>query len=234
MHNPVELERVVDGLVKPTGVTYMNGVVYVAEEYAVTYVDVGGVVKLKPSRMRKPQLVAELTKRKLLETGEHLTVVQMKERLTSWINNNARNTGKTSAAQLLMDDLSSMSLVSDEKTDGLFLSQRNSSMVLKVAVTTNGLALQAQSENFVRLPGSACVTGLAINSETNDPCVADSSPSGGIYLVDCKDASITKIVKNGSPSLRTVYDVTVTSKGKLVSSDLDVRKVGKVDSGVAN
>ena len=40
MHNTVELERVVDGLVKPTGVTYMNGVVYVAEESAVMYVDV--------------------------------------------------------------------------------------------------------------------------------------------------------------------------------------------------
>ena len=76
---------------------------------------------------------------------------------------------------------------------------------LKIAVTTNGLALQAQSANFVRLPGSACVTGLAINSETNDLSVADSSPSGGIYLVDCKDAYITKIVKKRSSSLRTVY-----------------------------
>ena len=68
-----------------------------------------------------------------------------------------------------------MTLVSDDKTDGLFLSQRNSSVILKVAVTTNGLTLQAQSENFVRLPGSACVTGLAINSKTNDLCVTDSS-----------------------------------------------------------
>ena len=50
-------------------------------------------------------------------------------------------------------------------------------------------------------------------------------------MVDCKDASITKIVKNGSPSLRTVYDVAVTCKGKLVFSDLEV---GKVDSCVEN
>ena len=64
--------------------------------------------------------------------------------------------------------------------------------------------------------------------------MADSSPSGGIYLVDCKDASIRKILKNESPSLRTVCDVTVTSKGNLVFSDLDARKVRKVDSGVAN
>lgn len=31
-----------------------------------------------------------------------------------------------------------------------------------------------------------------------------------------------------------MYDVTVTSKGKLLFSDLDARKVGNVDCGVAN
>ena len=105
-------------------------------------------------------------------------------------------------------------------------------MILKVTVKSNGLALQAQTEEFVSLPGSACVTGLAINSETNDLCVAD--PSGGIYVVDLKDASFTKIVKNGTPSLRTVYDVAVTSKGRLVFSDVGARKVSRVDSGAAN
>ena len=70
--------------------------------------------------------------------------------------------------------------------------------------------------------------GLAFNTETNDLCVADSSQSGENYSVNFKDASITKIVKNGSLSVRTVYDVAVTSKGnwgggKLVFSDLDAR-----------
>ena len=234
LHNPVELERVTDGLAKPTGVVYMKGVVYVAEEAAVTYVDVGGVVKLKPSRMRKPQLVEELNKRGLLQTGEHLTVAQMKERLASWMNENIRNAGKMSDSQVLVDGLSPMALTSDEKTEVLFLSQRNSNVILKVTVKSNGLALQAQTEEFVSLPGSACVTGLAINNETNDLCVADSSPCGGIYVVDLKDASFTKIVKNGTPSLRTVYDIAVTSKGRLVFSDVGARKVGRVDSGAAN
>ena len=39
MHNSVEIECVVDGLVKETAVTYMKSVVNVAEESAVTYVD---------------------------------------------------------------------------------------------------------------------------------------------------------------------------------------------------
>ena len=88
-------------------------------------------------------------------------------------------------------------------------------MILKVAVKSNGLALEAQTEDFVSLPGSACVTELAINSQTEDLCVADSSPSGGIYFVDCKDAFFTKLIKNRSPSL-TVYDVSVTGKGNSV------------------
>lgn len=55
---------------EPTGVTYMKIVVYLAEESAVTYVDVGGIVELKPSRMRKPRLVEELSKRWVLENEE--------------------------------------------------------------------------------------------------------------------------------------------------------------------
>ena len=121
-----------------------------------------------------------------------------------------------------------------KKIEGLFVSQRNSSVILKVAVQSNGLALEAQTEDFVSLPGSACVTGLAINSQTEDLCVADSSPSGEIYLVDCKDASFTKPRKNGSPPLKTVYDVSVTSKGNLVFSDVEARRIGRFDSGAAN
>ena len=64
--------------------------------------------------------------------------------------------------------------------------------------------------------------------------MADSSPSGGIYLVDCKDASFTKLIKNGSPSLKTVFDVSVTSKGNLVFSHVEARRIGSFDSGAAD
>lgn len=40
----------------------MKAVVHVAKESTVTYVDVGGVVKLKLSQMRKPQLVHDEAK----------------------------------------------------------------------------------------------------------------------------------------------------------------------------
>lgn len=51
-----------------------------------------------------------------------------------------------------------MALVSDKKTEGLFLNQRNSSVILKVADKT-GLTVQAQIKDFVSLPESACVMG---------------------------------------------------------------------------
>lgn len=41
LDNPVELELLVDELAKRTGVTYTKGVVYGAEESAVTFVDAG-------------------------------------------------------------------------------------------------------------------------------------------------------------------------------------------------
>ena len=53
-------------------------------------------------------------------------------------------------------------------------------------------------------------------------------------MVDCKDASFTKLIKNGSPSLKTVLDVSATSKGNLVFSDVEARRIAGFDSGAAN
>ena len=129
-----------------------------------------------------------VVERGLLENGEKLTVAQMKGCPSLWMNENVRSSGKARVSEVLIDGLSLMALVSDEKIEGLFVSQKNSSVILKVAVKSNGLAVEAPTEDFVSLPGRACVTGLAINSQTEDVCMADSSPSGGIYLVDCRDA----------------------------------------------
>lgn len=103
-----------------------------------------------------------------------------------------------------------------KKTDELSLSHKKFQCAFKSGGHDQRPSPPSTKNFVIRLLGSACVTGLALNTEMNDVSVADYSPSGGIYLVGCKDASITMIVKNGSPSLRTVYDVAVTSKGKLV------------------
>ena len=88
------------------------------------------------------------------------------------MNENVRSTGKARASEILIDGLSPMALVSDEKMEGLFVSQRNSTVILKVVVKSNGIALEPQTEDFVSLLGRACVTGLAIKSQTEDLCAA--------------------------------------------------------------
>ena len=48
----------------------------------------------------------------------------MKGRRSLWMNENVRSTGKARASEILIDGLSPMALVSDEKMEGLFVSQR--------------------------------------------------------------------------------------------------------------
>ena len=97
-----------------------------------------------------------------------MTVAQMKGCLSLWMNENVRSTGKARASEILIDGLPLMALVTDEKNRRPFRKSQNSSVILKVAVKSNGLAVEAPTEDFVSLPGRACVTGLAVNSQTED------------------------------------------------------------------
>ena len=79
--------------------------------------------------------------RGLLENREKLTVAQVKGCLSLWMNENVTSTGKARSSEILIDGLSPMALVSDEKMEGPFVSQQNPSVILKVGVKSNGLVL---------------------------------------------------------------------------------------------
>ena len=64
------------------------------------------------------------------------------------MNENLRRTGKARNSEILIDGLSPLALVSDEKIEGLFVSQPNSSVTLKQAVKSNGLALEAKQRTL--------------------------------------------------------------------------------------
>ena len=70
LHNPVDIQVLSHSMESPTSVLYKKGVVFVAEENAVLYLDVGNVVRLNLKVLRKPQLESELQKRGLLGPGE--------------------------------------------------------------------------------------------------------------------------------------------------------------------
>lgn len=76
LHNPVDIQVLSRSMESPTSVLYKKGVVFVAEENAVLYLDVGNVVRLNPKVLRKPQLESELQKRGLLGPGERKPVDQ--------------------------------------------------------------------------------------------------------------------------------------------------------------
>lgn len=76
-----------------------------------------------------------------------------------------------------------------KKTDELSLSHKKFQCAFKSGGHDQRPSPPSTKNFVIRLLGSACVTGLALNTEMNDVSVADYSPSGGIYLVGCKDAS---------------------------------------------
>ena len=49
----------------------------------------------------------------------------MKGRLSLWMNKKVRSTGKARASEILIDGLSPMALVSDEKMEGLLVTDKD-------------------------------------------------------------------------------------------------------------
>ena len=233
LHNPVEVQILSSSVTNPTCVIYKKGVLFVAEENALLYMDVGNVVRLNPKAMRKQQLESEFQKRGLLEKNEKATVADMKSRLSRWVNENIPQTTREGGLQPLLDDVSPLALSSNEDRSVIFVSQRNSATILKVSVTCTGACLQGNVEPFITLPGKACCTGLAYSDETKDLYVADSQDEGGIYLIDAaghdNKPSYVKVFVNSLK--KRAYDLAIASSGEIFFTDVEARKIGKIING---
>lgn len=184
LHNPADVQVLARDILNPTWVIYESGVIFVAEEDSLSYLDVGNVVKLDPKALKKPRLQGELCKRGLLGQDERVSVAQMRSMLSDWIMENPPASPKRNGLISLLDDLSPWTLCSNEDRTILFVSQRNSPTILEVAVSCTGTVLKADSESFITITRKACCTGLAYNKETRDILVANSENDGGIYIVD--------------------------------------------------
>lgn len=235
LHNPVDIQVLSRSMESPTSVLYKKGVVFVAEENAVLYLDVGNVVRLNPKVLRKPQLESELQKRGLLGPGERKPVAEMRSTLIRWLKANVPQTTRDDGFQSLLDGIRPLALTSNEERSVIFVSQRNSSTILKVTVTCTGACLCGNAEPFVTLPGMACCTGLGYSEETRDLYVADSQDEGGIYMVDTTmeagRPSYVKILHNNPVDCGRVYDLVVNSSGELFFTDVDRRQIGKLVNG---
>ena len=118
LDNPVGLELLVDELAKRTGVTYTKGVVYVAEESAVDLRrDVcrcrgGGGVEAETNWYAKTPVGGGAKQERVI--GEWGKIHSCSNEGASFLVD-VRSTGKARASEILIDGLSPMALVSDEK-----------------------------------------------------------------------------------------------------------------------
>lgn len=131
----------------------------------------------------------------------------------------------------LLDDLSPLALCSNEDRTILFVSQRNSPTILKVAVSCTGTVLKAESESFITISRKACCTALAYNKETRDILVANSENDGGIYIVDTAKesgkATCVKVIHNGTGVCSRAYSLAVSDTGDIFFTNVDERKIAR-------
>jgi hypothetical protein len=125
LHNPADVQVLARDILNPTCVIYESGVIFVAEEDSLSYLDVGNVVKLNPKALKKPRLQEELCKRGLLGQDERVSAAQMRSMLSDWIMENPPASPKRNGLNSLLDDLSPLALCSNEDRTILFVSQRN-------------------------------------------------------------------------------------------------------------
>ena len=133
----------------PTSVLYKKGVVFVAEEKAILHLDVGNVVRLNPKVLQKPQLESELQKRGLLGPGERKLVTEMRSTFIRSLKANVPQTIQDDGFQSLLDGIRPLALTSNEERSVIFVSQRDSSTILKVTVICTGACLCGDAEPFV-------------------------------------------------------------------------------------
>ena len=192
-------------------------------------------MKLNPKALKKPRLQEELPKRGLLGQDERVSVAEMRSMPSESIMENPPASPKSNGLISLLDDLSPLALCSNEDRAILFVSQRNSPTILKVAVSCTGTVLKAESESFITISRKACCAGLAYNEKTADILVANSENDGGIYIVDTAKesgkAKCVKVIHNGTGVCSRTYSLAVSDTGNIFFTDVDASKVGKVVEG---
>lgn len=235
LHNPADVELLAKDILHPTCVIYESGVIFVAEEDSLSYLDVGKVVQLNPKALKKPRLQEELCKRGLLGRDDRVSVTEMRSMLSNWIKENPPASQKSNGLISLLEGVSALAFCANEDRSILYVSQRNNPTILKVTVTCTGTVLKADVEPFITISSKACCTGLAFNKETRDILVANSQDDGGIYMIDAasedRAATCVKMIHNGTDVCSRAYGVAISHSGDTFFTDVDAHKIGKLLKG---
>ena len=88
----------------------------------------------------------------------------MRQLLSEWIEENSENspdTSRESGLKILIDKISPMTLAADDDRDLIYVSQRDSIVILKVTLTFTGAKLKGDVKPFTTMPqGVLHRTGL--------------------------------------------------------------------------
>ena len=152
LHDPADVQTVAKDFSSPTCVIYKSGVVFVAEKSCLSYLDVGDVVTLNPKAMKKKRLHKEVLNHNLLQPGERATVAQMRQLLSEWIEENSPDTSRENGLKILIDEISPLALAADNDRDEIYVSQRDSIVILKVTLTFTGTKLKGDVKPFITMP----------------------------------------------------------------------------------
>ena len=166
LHNPADVQIVAKDLSSPTCVIYKSGVAFVAEKSCLPYLDVGNVVTLNLTAMKKTRLHKEVLNRHLLQPGKRATVAQMRQLLSEWIEDNSPNTSRGNGLKILIDEISPLALAADDDRDVIYVSERDSIVILKVT-HFHWRKAKGRRQAIYHNARKACCTGLVYSKESH-------------------------------------------------------------------
>ena len=160
----------------------------------------------------------------------------MRQLLSEWIEENSPDISRENGLKILIDEISPLALAADDDRDVIYVSQRDSIVILKVTLTFTGPKLKGDVKPFITMPRKACCAGLVYSKESHNLFVADSQDDGETYVIDTalanEEPTYVQRVSNNTATCSRVYSLTVVDSGDVYFSDVDARKVGRLTGGV--
>ena len=228
LHYPGEITEVSKSLRSPNGVTYANGVVFVADtgDGRLAYKATLSSVFIEPKKMRIDELRIEVEERNIPTVAEARKKELVMGALSKWISDQ-RKAVKYSATDLntlpLDKEITFPLAVTAAATDMLMVTDGHSHCVFQVTISNDCACLRGTVNQLLKLPESSQPYRLAFTG--TDLYISDSSSDGGIIKLNLTTSGGVIIVKNGSPLCHTVHGIGVMNDGDVVFTDRGSRVI---------
>ena len=220
----MDITEVSKSVRNPNGVTYVDGIVFVADtgNERLAYKAVVPSVFIEPAKMKIDDLRVQLQERNITVKAD-ARKKELVKALTKWIQKERKEI-KYSASDLNKlppnTEIRSPLAVAAAARDMLMVTDSHSHSVFQVNVNNNGACLRGTVTLLMKLQSPLGWPSMAFNLY-----VSDWSDDGGITRFHMATSQRVMIVKNGTPLCQTVHDVDVTKDGHVLFTDRGSRIV---------